>query len=80
MGSEKGLLQWCDRCGTTCFRKYDGQGVTDGGYTRWDKFAAAPDGWDTHLDTGTLCPKCNAEYLNLIKNFKQVGGAERVQG
>lgn len=82
MGSEKGLLQWCDRCGTTCFRKYVGKGEADGGYTTWDKFEDAPEGWDYHSEVGTLCPKCNDEYQNLIKNFKQVGGAKKdeIQG
>ena len=79
MGSEKGLLQWCDRCGTTCFRKHIGKGEADGGYTTWDKFENMPDGWEHHTDTGTLCPRCNGEYWNLIKHFKQVEVAERVQ-
>ena len=79
MGREKGLLQWCDRCGITCFRKHIGKGEADGGYTTWDKFENLPDGWEHHTDTGTLCPHCNGEYWNLIKDFKQVGVAKRVQ-
>lgn len=71
MASKKGLLVSCDRCPATCFREYTGKGSADGGYTTWDKFEPAPEGWDYHSEVGTLCPKCNAEYLNMIENFKK---------
>lgn len=69
MAEVKGLLISCDRCGTTAFRKCTGEGERDGGYTRWNTFEPAPEGWDTHRDTGQLCPRCNQEYTRLINSF-----------
>lgn len=66
-----GRLTICDRCGEKVFSKYTGEGETDGGWTRWDKFEKLPEGWESHLDNiGMLCPKCNKEYHELIKKFK----------
>lgn len=72
----KGMLTTCDRCGVTCFRKCVGEGETDGGFTRWNKFEPYPDGWDYHSETGRLCPECNAEYIKFLNEFL---GQERVE-
>lgn len=69
MSEVKGLLKTCDRCGETIFLKTIGDGEADGGYTRWNKFEAPPEGWDFHLKVGTLCPKCNTEYNKLLERF-----------
>lgn len=70
MSDKKGLLQSCDRCGATCFREYVGKGSADGGFTTWDQFEPAPEGWDFHGEVGRLCPACNAEYEAMIDAFK----------
>lgn len=71
MAEAKGLLKTCDRCGETIFLKTIGDGEADGGYTRWNKFEAPPEGWDYSLKVGTLCPKCNEEYKMLLKWFME---------
>lgn len=65
----KGCMSHCCRCGLTVFRKLTGEGVADGGFTRWDKFEPLPEGWEWHHDTGQLCAKCNVEYKDMIHNF-----------
>lgn len=69
MSEQCGKLITCDRCGKTLFLKYIGEGETDGGYTRWNKFEDAPDGWEYHCDIGRLCPECNEEYVSVIERF-----------
>ena len=69
MASKIGKMIVCDRCGGSVFLECTGEGETDGGYTRWNKFEAAPEGWDRHLDIGMLCPKCNSLYMDIIKSF-----------
>ena len=64
-----GRLTTCDRCGVTCFRKCVGEGETDGGFTRWNKFEPYPGGWDYHSETGQLCPECNAAYIKFLNEF-----------
>lgn len=78
MSSEKGLLQTCDRCGTTNFRKLIGKGEADGGWTTWDIFEDAPKGWGYHSETGLLCPACETEYQGMVRMFKK--GAEADAG
>lgn len=46
MAKVNGQIVSCDRCGTQIFRKCIGEGETDGGFTRWNKFEEMPDGWD----------------------------------
>lgn len=70
MSSKKGLLVTCERCGATEFREYIGKGETDGGYTTWDKFEPASEGWAYILEVGTLCPACNKEYQRFVEEFK----------
>lgn len=74
MAEINGRLIICDRCGATAFCKCAGEGEADGGFTRWNKFEPAPDGWDWHSDTGSLCSACNEEYTTLIENFKKPQG------
>lgn len=69
MAEKVGKMITCDRCGETVFLKCIGEGETDGGYTRWNKFEAAPEGWAYHLDVGRLCPKCDSLYTGIIKSF-----------
>lgn len=76
MAEATGKLLTCDRCGATCFLKCTGDRltdrVTDGGYTTWNKFEDTPEGW-RYIDrnVGQLCPKCNAEYEELITRFME---------
>ena len=65
-----GKLTICDRCGEQVFSKCNGEGEMDGGFTRWNKFEKLPDGWESHYETGMLCPKCNEEYKVIIEKFK----------
>lgn len=69
MAEAKGKLKTCDRCSEWIFLKAIDDGVTDGGYTRWNRFEDAPEGWDWRRETGTLCPKCNEEYKKLLEKF-----------
>lgn len=71
MSDERGLLKTCDRCGRQVFLKYIGENVTDGGYTRWDKFEDAPTGWNIVKGVGCVCPECWKEYTELIDLYKQ---------
>ena len=45
MAEVKGRITTCDRCGAEVFSKCTGEGETDGGFTRWNKFEALPEGW-----------------------------------
>lgn len=62
----KGKLVICNRCGQTHFRKYIGQGVTDGGYTTWDKYEALPQTWLYESQIGYLCPTCAGMFRVFI--------------
>jgi hypothetical protein len=68
-----GQLRICDRCGKQIFCKTTGDGETDGGFTRWNKFEEA-EGWTSEYKIGDLCPSCTNEYKELIESFK--GGAK----
>lgn len=62
-----GQLTKCDCCGCLLFCEENGHGETDGGYTTWNKFVEAPEGWESFMfecenHYKTLCPKCSAEY------------------
>lgn len=71
-----GRKYFCDRCGATVFVKCCGEGETDGGYTRWNKFEPLPDGWKNTYDVGMLCPECSKQWNDVIDNFKRNGAAE----
>ncbi len=68
---EKGALQSCDICGRKYFRPYAGKKELDGGYTTYSEYEPLPEGWKSHVETGMLCPDCNAEYEKTIKQFKE---------
>lgn len=62
-----GQLMKCDRCGRLLFCEEDGHGETDGGYTTWNKFVKAPEGWESFSFAGEkgyklFCPQCSTEY------------------
>lgn len=69
MSEVNGKLQSCDRCGETVFLKVIGEGEADGGFTRWNKFEEAPEGWERRFEVGLLCPKCSEEYKKLLERF-----------
>lgn len=71
MSEVKGKLCTCDRCGETCFIRTIGEGETDGGFTRWNKFEPYPEGWGFVRANciGMLCPKCNAEWERIVCDF-----------
>lgn len=70
MSEVNGKLQTCDRCGETIFLKTIGNGEADGGFTRWNKFEDAPEGWEWRYDINKLlCPKCNETYKSVLNNF-----------
>lgn len=71
MAEVKGKLCSCDRCGETVFLKATGEGETDGGYTRWNKFESYPEGWKSRWEVGTLCPGCNALFDKLLAEFRK---------
>lgn len=69
MARANGQLITCDRCDKQHFLKYIGKGVTDGGYTTWDKFEETPKGWKNHSIVGLLCPECNDALNRLLNAF-----------
>lgn len=72
MSEAKGMLKTCDRCGETVFLKVIADGVTDGGYTRWNRFEDAPEGWEFwRKEIGTLCPKCSETFKSIMKDFME---------
>lgn len=70
MSEVKGLLKTCDRCGNQVFLKCTGDREADGGFTRWNEFEKAPDGWNNATDVGTVCPRCWKEYVWLMDRYK----------
>lgn len=78
MSRQKGMLITCDICGASVHLKTIGDGETDGGYTRWNKFENTPEGWSQkikiHDKAIDACPKCTAKYdtlyLQLISELK----------
>lgn len=69
MSEQCGKLVTCDRCGKNAFLKCIGEGETDGGYTKWNKFEEAHNGWKYYYNTGLLCPECNEEYVDIVEEF-----------
>lgn len=69
MSRVNGQLVTCNRCGKTIFLKCTGEGVEDGGFTRWNSFEAFPEGWYKISNFGDLCPDCFIEYEKFKKEF-----------
>ena len=63
-----GRLIICDRCGKEQFFKHIGDGETDGGFTRWNKFEEAK-GWSNEYKIGDLCPECTEEFQRMKERF-----------
>ena len=76
MSTKLGKYYICDRCGTTSFFEKIGEGETDGGFTRFDKFEEATD-WNTVYPEAShgmgssklLCPTCSKKYDILMQEF-----------
>lgn len=72
MAEKLGKRLICNRCGNEVFLECIGEAEADGGFTRWNKFEEAPEGWETHMvgkNAETLCPECNYEWLQLARDF-----------
>lgn len=69
MSKVNGQLVTCDRCGKTIFRECIGEGETDGGFTRWNKFTDLPKDWTKPYNIGDLCPDCSLEWELLEQEF-----------
>ena len=76
MSEKNGKLTTCDICGATVFSRSIGEGETDGGFTRWNKFEPKPEGWSWESELGDLCPKCsdrfNSKWEQLKKEMKEL--------
>lgn len=73
MAKEEGVKFTCDRCGKTRFFKSPGDDDKKWfGFERWDDCAAKEEGWVHIIDSGGmwLCPKCAAEYEEMVRLFK----------
>ena len=68
MSRVNGQLVTCGRCGTQIFVKHIGDGETDGGFTRWNKFEPLPKGWGYHK-CSDLCPDCYNQWNKLETEF-----------
>jgi uncharacterized protein YbdZ (MbtH family) len=71
MSQTNGRLTTCDCCGATVFSKCTGEGETDGGFTRWNKFEPLPEGWEFVHVLGRLCPKCMDRYKRKWARLEQ---------
>lgn len=72
MGSVKGKVTTCDRCGTSVFSKLTGKDYFDGGYSSRDTFEPLPDGWEYAIVRGKygyLCPECSQAWLDIGTAF-----------
>lgn len=68
MAQYNGRLTICDRCGAKGFARTIGDGETDGGYTRWNKFEPLA-GWSYESDIGSMCPVCTAQWQETKATF-----------
>lgn len=69
MSEVRGKIITCERCGAKIFVKTIGDGESDGGFTRWNKFEESP-GWGHDCRVGIdLCPECRKELDLLCGNF-----------
>lgn len=67
---ENGRLTTCDRCGAQVFSRATGEGELDGGFTRWNKFEALPQGWGFRgKKCLMLCPVCGGEWDKMEEAF-----------
>lgn len=77
MSEKNGKLTTCDVCGATVFSECTGEGETDGGFTRWNKFEPKPGGWSRDAVLGNLCPKCTDSFKRkwdrLVQEIREEG-------
>ncbi len=74
----KGKIYFCNGkdCDKFVFLQHIGDGVMDGGYTKWNKFEELPDGWTTYnvmesKKRAYLCPDCSAKLNGGIYRVEQ---------
>lgn len=67
---KEGRIVTCDRCSEFVFLQKTDEKLTDGGRTKYNTYEALPEGW-RRLGDGMvdLCPSCNKEYEDLMKEF-----------
>jgi len=71
MSQFNGKMVTCDRCKKQIFLKTTGEGETDGGFTRWNKFEEPPAGWSLSRTTRDLCPDCYEKYKELQEEMRK---------
>lgn len=82
---KNGKLIKCDRCGEQVFLPWIGKAEFDGGYTRIDKFAPVPKGWECinrHFHKHALrnlCPTCSEKYEYMLSEFWKDSDLENEQ-
>ena len=66
----EGQLIKCDypNCEEQVMRAKIGEGETDGGYTKYNKYEPKPEGWG-YVDGKDLCPDHYQYYLDMIAEF-----------
>lgn len=68
MSEKIGKLLTCDRCGNTAFKEYTGEGVLDGGFTRYITYEDTPEGW-SKMNDNDLCPECSKQFNKMQQDF-----------
>lgn len=65
----EGQTLTCDVCGASVFLKYEGEGASDGGFSRWRNYERPPEGWNGAdvRGIGDLCPECSARVRAAIE-------------
>ena len=72
MGSKKGKVTACDRCGESVFSALLGKDYFDAGYSSRDKVEPLPEGWEYAIVKGKygyLCPECAKAWLDIGTAF-----------
>jgi len=68
-----GRMIYCERCNKQLFLKCIGEGESDGGYTRWNKFEDVPKGWgavyDTNHEGKYICDECRKKFDEKYKQL-----------
>lgn len=69
MAEIKGKICDCARCGKTVFLRLTNAEPSFSWCESANHFEDFPEGWAYHVDTGRLCPECDAVYTKLINDF-----------
>ena len=64
-----GRMYVCERCYAWTFCERTETESLDGGFTKVDHYEKLPEDWDSHVETGLLCGRCNTEYKELFAKF-----------